>query len=453
MKRNSMKAGAALAMAAAAVSAQSLNSAGSDPVTVGRAGTGVAYGRSLEAAGLNPALLVTLSEARSGHVALGLDSQASFTTLQANQAKAYSSDRNNFAGGFGAAWVLRPGLAFGLRADQPYRRSIELPRSSGARFLGDRFSLSSQRMEFQAAFSPEGRPEWSFGAAVGLMKVDLELGSTLRAAVPVDPTQPLGPGNPVRDLAEFGLRERGSKTVPTFTLGLRWALSTRWTLGASFESGVKAEVISEAARHGDRVLYDQDGTSAPTAGAAGRAEVLFANSAVRPGGGELRLPPRITLGLRHRVNQLFTWEADFRWNLQGAAFPTFASLQTPSGQVAAPQSLKEGKGTQGLMLMGEFALGKLWTARIGAGLESASQRQEDSSPLVASGAQSIFGFGAGYKLWGGELNFGYQYRNPRKQDRSDLAGQWGATGYRSVGSVMRIEGVGHLGVIGYRRTF
>ena len=74
--------------------AQSWALPASDPVSIARSGTGVAYGNSLEAAGLNPALLATLRDGNSAYLALGLEMEAAQTTLQSNQQTYYSSDRS-----------------------------------------------------------------------------------------------------------------------------------------------------------------------------------------------------------------------------------------------------------------------------------------------------------------------------------------------------------------------
>lgn len=451
--RQWIKVGAALAAGAAGLSAQSLFGPGSDPVSISRSGAGVAYGRSLEAAGLNPALLTTLTDARSAYLALGLDSQGAFTTLQGNQNKSYSDDRNRAIQALGAAWVLRPGLAVGFVLDDPFRRQAELRTDSEARFLGDQIEVMSRRLEAQAAWTPEGRPDWSFGVGVGVTRVELGLGSAVRAVVPLDPTQPESAGNPAADITEFRLREKGSKVVPTFTLGARWAVSPRWTLGASFQSGIKADLLSEASLKGSPVAYDSDGFSAPTAGAYGRAATFLGLSQIQHGTGDFKIPPRLTVGVRQRLNQLFTWEADLRLTFGGVAYPTFAAMQTPNGAVTAPAPLPEGGSTRALLLMGEVTLGKYWVVRGGASLESAALSEDKSSPLAPTGAQAAFSAGAGLKVWGGELSVGYQYRNPRKQDRFDLAGDWAQSGFRPNNSFMRVEGVGHLFALGFRRAF
>ncbi len=448
-----IKVGGALATGTVGLLAQTVVSQGSDPITIARAGAGVAFGRSLEAASLNPALLTTLQDAASAHLALGRDSQGAFSTLQGNQHKSYSDDRNRFVLGGGASWTINPRLRLGVIVDQPFRRQVELKRDSDARFLGDRLSIAGRRVEAQLGWSPEGRPELSFGAGLGFTRVELEMGSTLRAAVPLNPTQASSPSNPVTDVTEFQLREKGSKIVPAYTLGARWALSTRWTLGASYESGVKTSIISEASTHGSLTVYDYDGYSLPVVGAADRANALMGSSQVQQGSGDLKLPSRLTFGVRQRVNQLFTWEADVRLTFGGTSLPTFASLQTPSGTVSAPSQMAEGGSNKALFILGEVAMTKSWTLRGGLALESSSLDASKGNPLLATGAQSTFSGGAGYKIWGGELSLGYQYHYLRQQDRQDLAGSWGALGFRSSNALVRYEGVGHLLSLGFRRSF
>jgi hypothetical protein len=51
------------------------------------------------------------------------------------------------------------------------------------------------------------------------------------------------------------------------------------------------------------------------------------------------------------------------------------------------------------------------------------------------------------------VSFGYQYRQSKDQDVATLDGVWSATGFRSTGSRTRVEGMGHLFAIGYKRSF
>ena len=81
-------------LASQVASAQSMGLPASDPVGIGRSGTGVAFGTSLEAATLNPALLVTLREPRSAYLGAGLEIQKAELTLEPDGGDLSSSDRN-----------------------------------------------------------------------------------------------------------------------------------------------------------------------------------------------------------------------------------------------------------------------------------------------------------------------------------------------------------------------
>lgn len=437
-----------------ALVAQGVRVEGSDPVTLARAGAGIAFGRSLEASGLNPALLVTLLEDTSAHLALGAELQAQSVTPLNNQIRTFSDDRNRSLVGFGFARRLSPSLAWGLKVDQPFARHLELRGTGTSRFLGDQISLDTHRAEAQLGWSPAGRPEWSFGLGLGVTRVGFELGSVLRAGIPVDPTQPASGGNPVQGLAEVALRQQGSKVVPSWTLGARWALASRWTLAATFEAPLRASLgLSAHLKPTYLRTYDNDGFSVPTLGTEARAQALVAGASAKAGDGDLALPARATVGVRQRVNQLFTWELDITWMGAGLRVPAFASLVTPSGVVAPPAALPGSKASTTAKLGGEFALTKAWSLRLGLSLDSGYRDGGEVEPLLGGAGQSAFGVGAGYRMGGGELSLGYQYRLTRDADRLGLDGTWSATGFRSVSTRTRVEGAGHLLSLGYRRTF
>lgn len=437
-----------------ALMAQGVRVEGSDPVTIARVGTGIAFGRSLEGAGLNPALLVTLQEATSAHLAFGAELQAQSVTPLNNQIRTFSDDRNRSLLGFGFARRLSPELAWGVKVDQPFSRHLELRGTGTSRFLGDQISLESRRAEAQLGWSPAGRPEWSFGLGLGVTRLAFELGNVVRAGIPVDPTQPASGGNPVQGLAEVALREEGSKVVPSWTLGARWALSPRWTLAATLEAPLKAGMdLSAHLKPTYLRTYDNDGFSVPALGTEARAQALVAGSSAQAGTGDLVLPARASLGVRHRVNQLFTWELDLTWMGAGLRSPAFASLTTPSGEVLPPSRLPSGKASTTLKVGGELALTKAWTVRLGVALDSGHRATGEVEPLLGGSNQSSFGIGTGYRLFGGEVNFGYQYRLNRDADRLGLDGTWSATGFRSVATQTRVEGAGHLLSLGFRRSF
>ncbi|HJV90671.1 MAG TPA: outer membrane protein transport protein [Holophagaceae bacterium] len=444
----------ALVGGASALSAQGVLNQGSDPVTISRSGTGVAFGRSLEAAGQNPALLVTLQEDRAAHVAFGLESQASSQTAQNNQLQFFTSDRNRAVAGFGIAGRLNPRLSWGLKLDQPFERHMELRSDSPSRFNGDTLSLEAHRLEGQAAWSPEGHPEFSFGAGLGVARLGLRLGNTVRAGIPVDPNQPVGLANPYLGLAEISLREEGSAFAPSLTLGARWALSSRWTLAATFESPLRATVnLTANYRPSTLFVKDDDGFGVPPVGTDARAYQLIGTSGVSAGGGTLNLPARVTLGLRQRQSQLLTWEVDVLWMGAGLRVPSFATLDTLSGPVASPSNLESARSSTLLKGMGEFTLSRDWTLRIGAGLATGYRADERVEPLLGGAAQSFASVGAGYKVWGGELSVGYQYRLNRDADRVGLEGTWDSSGYHTSATKVRVEGAGHLLSLGFRKAF
>src|SRR5690348_16593877 len=103
-----------------ALQAQSPQVPAADAVGVGRAGTGIAFGRSLEAATLNPALLPTLEEKGSVYLAGGFELQEAQITLQSNQRISETTDRNRLLAGFGLAWRTSDNLGFGFKLDQPW---------------------------------------------------------------------------------------------------------------------------------------------------------------------------------------------------------------------------------------------------------------------------------------------------------------------------------------------
>jgi hypothetical protein len=51
------------------------------------------------------------------------------------------------------------------------------------------------------------------------------------------------------------------------------------------------------------------------------------------------------------------------------------------------------------------------------------------------------------------LNAGYQFRQNLDIDSVTLEGAWDSAGYRTVGTKTRVEGMGHLWSIGFKRSF
>jgi hypothetical protein len=121
--------------------------------------------------------------------------------------------------------------------------------------------------------------------------------------------------------------------------------------------------------------------------------------------------------------------------------------------VNAPITLPEGKSHFGLQVSAEVELSKFWLLRGGLALEQRSIEETNIEPLLGGARTSAFSFGAGYRTWGGELSIGYQYRQSEDQDTRKGDGVWSATGYRPTGTRVRLEGMGHLLALGFRKSF
>jgi hypothetical protein len=159
------------------------------------------------------------------------------------------------------------------------------------------------------------------------------------------------------------------------------------------------------------------------------------------------------LGVRHRLTPIMICEADLHWTSANLQVPSFASVQTPSGTVSSPTEIPHGKSHFGLNASSELELGKFWTLRAGLSLEQRSVDESITEPLLGGARTAAFSFGAGYKIWGGELSLGYQFRQSEDQDTSRLNGVWSEAGFRSVGTRVRMEGMGHLVALGFRKMF
>jgi long-subunit fatty acid transport protein len=439
-----------------ALSAQSLSLPASDPVGIGRAGVGVAFGRSLEAASLNPALLTTLLETRSAYLGLGEEFQSSQVTLQSNRLTDYSTDRNRFVPSFGVAWRLKGRTMLGLKVDVPFLRHGLLPASSSARFLGDEISLKTLRAEVQLAGSFGKEDQVSLGASLGAMKVDLTQGTVVRARVGgTDPTQAVSAANPSLGLVETRISQQGSATVGTYGFGFRWALSPRWTLGAAAQGFLKSTLHPDA-EMGSRTptFVDNDGFSTPALGLNSKGMLMLAASTAQGGSGRIALPGLFTLGVRHRLNNLLTWEADLRYvQASTLELPSSPSLATPSGAVASPGSPIAARNTLALLVGSELTLTKRWTLRGGFSLDQGFRREGEVEPLLGGSRTSGFALGAGLKAWGGEWNLGYSVWFAKDEENANLQGAWSSSGYQSSHGLTRVEGMGHLLSIGFRKSF
>jgi long-subunit fatty acid transport protein len=439
------------------LAAQSLWLPASDPVGIARSGTGVAFGQSLEASSLNPALLVTLRDASSAFLGLGMEMASAQTTLQSNQRSLFTADRDRVLPSLGAAWRFDDRLSFGVKLDEPFLRHAEVSPESTIRFLGRSIDLKTNRLEFQTAWA--FRPDISFGAGLGLARISYASSVNLRSQVLQDPSQAPGAANSSIALVEVGARQSGSATVPSYSLGFRWAISPRWTLAGAHQSSLRGNLSLQAEPASDApTFYDNNGfglppVSSPTDPVGLARSGTLARLQYEPGTRRIALPSKTTLGLRHRMNQFFTWEFDLH-HIESSGFqvPSMPTLGTPSGTVGTqmPGAYRSGFGAS---IMGEMSLGRAWTFRAGARLDPALQDDATINPLISGSRSASFSAGAGYRIWGGELNAGYQFRQNRDLDSNLLEGAWDVAGYRTVGTKTRVEGMGHLWSIGFKRSF
>jgi long-subunit fatty acid transport protein len=341
----------------------------------------------------------------------------------------------------------------GLKIDTPFERHGTFAPDAPNRFMGDQLALSARRLEAQAAWAIT--PGFSIGVGLGVARLTFDSGTVLRAGIPLDPTQPDSAANPVVGLVETAVEQSGSKVLPSYSLGFRWAMNPRWTFGLVHQSGYRADLaLSSGYRSGALGVYATDGLSAAPIGISGSAGTLLVHATPFAGGGRLELPSQTTFGVRGRPHPMFTWEADLRWTSAGLQVPDLPGLQTPSGPVVSPAaSGARGLGHFGLGVSVEIALGKLWTLRAGGFQDQNSSDAAKVEPLLGGAQQAAFSVGAGYKALGGEFSLGYEYRQARDQDVANLNGVWSASGYRATGTRVRVEGMGHLFAIGYRRSF
>lgn len=454
--RGSIGVGLIAGLAVLPAAAQSMALPAADPVGISRSGAQVAYGFSLEAAATNPALLASLKEKGGFYLAAGLDMASNQQSLESEQTAVrttyYSYDRNRALGAFGLALRLTPDFTLGLKLDDPFLRHGRLLDNAASRYLGDGIDLSARRLEGQSAWALS--PNFSVGLGLGVARLSFDSSNVLRLGIPNDPAQPASSTNAVNGLVEHRVGQSGDKVVPSYSLGLRWALSPRWTLGFAHQSGLKGD-LGLKAEYRDAPLgyFANDGLSTAPLGAAARATALLAGSSPVAGSATLELPSQTTLGVRHRITPMITWEADLKWTSAGLRVPSFASVQTPSGTVSAPAELPRGRSHLGLGVSAEVELGKLWTIRGGLALDQRSVEEANTEPLLGGTRTAGFSLGAGYKVWGGELSLGYQYRQSEDQDATRLNGVWSWSGFRSVGTRVRMEGMGHLMALGFRKTF
>jgi len=455
--RGSVGMGLAVGLAALPVAAQSMALPAADPVGISRSGAQVAYGYSLEAAAMNPALLASLKEKGGFYLAAGLEMSSTQQSLESEQTSVrnsyFSYDRNRTLGALGLAARLSPKLTLGLKLDEPYLRHGRLLDKAPSRYLGDGIDLSARRLEGQSAWAFS--PNLSVGLGLGVARLSYDSSNVMRLNVPNDPSLPASGANAVNGLVEQRVGQSGDKVVPSYSLGVRWAINPRWTLGFTHQSGLKGDLDLKAEYRAVPLgYYANDGLSTAPLGAAARATILLAGSTPTAGSATLELPSQTTFGVRHRLTPMMTWEADLKWTSAGLRVPGFATVATPSGTVSAPAELPRGKSHLGLGLSAEVELGKFWTLRGGLALDQRSVEEASAEPLLGGTRTAAFSFGAGYKVWGGEISLGYQYRQSEDQDTRRLTGDWSARGFDPTPvNRVRMEGMGHLMALGFKKTF
>ena len=115
---------------------------------------GQAFGRSLEAASLNPALLPTLEDRVSAYLAFGMELQEGQTSLQSNQRVLVGADRNRFLPAFGAGLTWCAHLVrWGERVTPLGTTDVELPPCdrTGLEIVND---LRARRAIYHQAAAP-----------------------------------------------------------------------------------------------------------------------------------------------------------------------------------------------------------------------------------------------------------------------------------------------------------
>jgi long-subunit fatty acid transport protein len=450
---------ACLCAAPVAIRAQATWLPGSDPANIARSGAGVAFGRSLEACSLNPALLVTVQGSNSAYLSTGLELQSTQLTMPSNERQLFSTDRNRFMPALGGHWQYTKRLAFGFKLDTPYMRHLELPLESESRFFGRAFDLKSVRSEMQVAYAITDAV--SVGLSVGATRLDYASAVSLRAPVPVEISRPGGADNSVEALLEITARQEGGVTVPTFAVGFRYAITSRWTFGGSFTSGAKGTPSLAASMSPEVILYNTKGLlndPYPLLGAKENAELLMeSHLSAQPGAGDISMPYKIQAGLRHRLNQATTWELDLRYiGASSARVPAQAELTTPtaiSGRVATLDRDYKFRDSLALSAMIEITLNRDWTARAGLSYDPEAREEQEIEAMLGGAKSAGFSLGLARRFFGGELSAGYQYRQAQDVIANSICGNWSASGLRYSGTPAKVEGMGHLLSIGFKKSF
>jgi hypothetical protein len=254
---------------------------------------------------------------------------------------------------------------------------------------------------------------------------------------------------------ELGLVQSGAKQLPSYTFGFRYAMSPRWTIAGTWQGAIKGTLpLNARIDPANQNLVGISGYGSAYPYTAPVVPVLMANSSASAGNGSICLPGRLTFGVRQRVNQIFTWEGDLHY-VRGTSLllPTYPILTTPSGAVSGSGVADNLHNGTGLSLMGEIALSKLLTARIGVSQEAGLKEDPSVEPVLGGSRASNFAAGIGYKAFGGELNVGWMTRLSQDRDVKNLDGTWSLNGPGTTGTLTRVEDMGHLWSVGFKKSF
>jgi long-subunit fatty acid transport protein len=342
----------------------------------------------------------------------------------------------------------------GLKIDQPFLRHAAMPVDVTSRFQGRTLDVTSRQVQLQAAWAAS--PSLAFGASFGVARIQYSAENSVRIPVPAVPGSPVSASNPALGLMELGLRQEGNKVAPSYSLGFRWALSPRWTVGGTYVGSINATLPLQASLGALPATYfSTTGFGPPIQGTSTYGPALQSLTAVQAGSDKLTLPGKATLGVRQRVSQGFTWEVDVRYVLASSmVLPGYPTLTGPTpGVVSGRGQTNAFRGGFGISGAAELVLGKGWTVRMGLSLDSPLQQDTDVEPLVGGARNAGFSGGFSYQIWGGELNLGYQFRQGQDRDSTTLDGKWNAAGYSTTGTTTRVEGMGHLWSVGYKMFF
>lgn len=393
----------------------------SDPVSIARSGAGVAYGNSLEAASANPGILATLRNPSSAFFACGTELHSSQATLQSSDNNIiYSDDKSRYLSGIGAAWRLNPVWTVGLKLDRPFLLHASMPIQYTGRFTGRSLNVSTTRMEAQLGWAAS--PKLAFGVSLGTTYIQHSWASDGKFK-----SEPL---------SDIDFRQSSSKYTPSYSVGLRWALNPDWTIGIAYAGPIKANLSM-------REVYQPYGIGKGVSNFDQNTDGFVSKM--------IFIPSKMTVGIRQRVNPLFTWEVDTRY-VYGSKM-AFPESPTSDDLIIASRNRLLFKNSFGISLMGEINITKHMVIRLGSSLDTTQlHHKEDISPLRYCAPLACFSGGLGYKMFGGELSLGYQFRKSHSIDTKDLDGIWINEQYITTRRTVRVEGMGHIVSIGFKKV-